>query len=170
MNIKFDHLAVQIPHHQLQNTVKWYKDFFDCKENWSQHSSFEPLTKERIPGIKSIVELESIAFRFHIFTRFPLKETIAESYIQNHHVGFSVDQALAIDLIKNKWKSLYDSEAYSFSKIAYITEKMIDSLGVHSIYFTDVNGLEFEVTYVPQEALYDREYTEDAITSFVVEN
>jgi hypothetical protein len=36
---------------------------------------------------------------------------------------------------------------------------MIDTLGIESIYFTDVNGLEFEVTCVPKTALYDRQYT-----------
>lgn len=158
MNIKFDHLAVQIPHQRLQNTVKWYIDFFGCTKNWEQYTSFEPLTYERIPGIQSIVELECKAFRFHIFGREPLNEIVVNEYIQNHHVGFSVSDPSEIERIEQKWNELYQSQNYVFTQNAYVTEKMTDSLGVDSIYFTDVNGLEFEVTYVPKIALYDRQY------------
>lgn len=159
MNIIFDHLAVQIPHTRLKNTVDWYTDFFGCQQNWAQYSSFEPLTHERIPGIQSIVELECSAFRFHIFGRDPINEFTVNSYIQNHHIGFSVTNSFEIDEIERKWNTLYDSRKYNFVKDAYITEKMIDTLGIESIYFTDVNGLEFEVTCVPKTALYDRQYT-----------
>lgn len=159
MQIKFDHLAVQIPHLRLQNTVQWYIDFFDCQKNWEQHTSFEELTKKRIPGIQSIVELECNAFRFHIFGREPLNEIVITEYIQNHHVGFSVTDTNEIDIIEQKWKKLYQSQNYTFIGNTYITEKMTDSLGIDSIYFTDVNGLEFEVTCVPQTVLYDREYS-----------
>ena len=83
--MKFDHLAVQILHKDLDNTVKWYTDFFECTKNWEQLTSFEPLTLERLPGIQSIVELQSSAFRFHIFGRHSIYNEIVANFIQYHH-------------------------------------------------------------------------------------
>ena len=42
--------------------------------------------------------------------------------------------------------------------INLVTNRCLQVTGVDSIYFTDVNGLEFEVTCVPKIALYDRKY------------
>lgn len=148
--MKFDHLAIQIPVGSLNNTILWYTDFFDCKQNWSQYSDFQPLTRQRIPGIKSIVELESRLFCFHLFESSEIHEKVLKNHIQNHHLGFSVKTSNEIDQIIEKWNKLYQSQRYLFVQNAYITNKIRDSVGVESAYFTDVNGLEFEITYVPQ--------------------
>lgn len=155
--MQFDHLAIQIPHGSLNNTVLWYTDFFGCKTNWSQYSSFQPLTHQRVPGIQSIVELECAIFRFHLFERSNIQESVLMNHIQNHHVGFSVNNSIGIQEIKTKWSKLYYSKKYIFVDDTYITEIIVDDVGVESIYFTDVNGLEFEVTYVPQSSK-EREY------------
>ena len=73
-----------------------------------------------------------------------------KNHIQNHHLGFSVKTSNEIDQIIEKWNKLYQSQRYLFVQNAYITNKIRDSVGVESAYFTDVNGLEFEITYVPQ--------------------
>ena len=153
----FDHLAIQVLHEQVDNTVKWYTDFFSCKKIWQQSTDFEELTKRRLPGIKTIVELESNFFRFHIFSRAIVNATV-NNYLQYHHIGFSVDKSDKLVELQKKWQDLRTSNQYGFYKDAYVTEKITDSIGVESIYFTDLNGLEYEVTYVPEECKTSRIY------------
>ena len=158
MSLIFDHIAIQVEGKNLANTIKWYADFFECKKNWQQSSDFQPLTLERIPGIQSIAEMESSYFRFHLFSKKTLNDVVCEN-IQYHHLGFSVENPSILDKFYEKWIKLHHSNKYYFSKNTYVTEKMIDSLGVESLYFTDVNGLEYELTYVPVERKTIREYS-----------
>lgn len=148
MSVFFDHLAIQVEGRNLENTVKWYADFFECKKNWQQSSDFQQLTLDRIPGIQTIVELESSYFRFHLFSKKILGRAFYEN-IQYHHIGFAAKSSNILDGFRKRWIRLQESKKYYFFKNTYVTEKIIDSLGVESLYFTDVNGLEYELTYIP---------------------
>jgi hypothetical protein len=153
----FDHLAIQVLNGQVENTVKWYMDFFKCKKIWQQSSDFEDLTRRRLIGIDTIVELKSSFFRFHIFSR-PINNSTVDHYIQYHHIGFSVDKSSKLTKLIQQWHDLRLSNKYTFYKDAYVTEHIKDTIGVESIYFTDVNGLEYEVTYVPENCKTSRIY------------
>lgn len=156
--MQFDHLAIQIPSNKIKNTIDWYTEFFNCKHIWTQSTSFAPLTLSRIPGILKIVELESSFFRFHIFTKEVVNNSTVEEYTQYHHLGFSVNSSNELLFLIEKWKKLHISKKFVFVEGAYVTDLLIDAIGIESIYFTDVNGLEYEVTYIPNKLKSSREY------------
>lgn len=53
--------------------------------------------------------------------------------------------------LRERWIELYRSGRYSFALTEQPTEIVVDADGLHSFYTYDVNGLEFEFTYVPGE-------------------
>lgn len=160
MSLFFDHLAIQVEGSNLENTIKWYVDFFECKRNWQQSSNFQQLTLDRIPGIQTIVELESSYFRFHLFSKAIISKVVYDN-IQYHHIGFAAKSSDILDRLRAKWIRLQESKQYNFSENTYVTEKIIDSLGVESLYFTDVNGLEYELTFIPAKYKTTRIYSNE---------
>ena len=141
----FNHVAIQV--NDLENTLSWYQYFFKCKINW-ELTKFSQLTIQRLPGIRKIIEIENDFFRFHLFDRINTSP-IERNCIQYQHICFSVDNPIKIDKIKKEWQELFDSKKFRFADNSHITDKIVDGKGVESLYFTDVNGLEFEVTYIP---------------------
>lgn len=153
----FDHLAIQVCNSRLETTVSWYEDFFACRKVWQQSTDFQDLTLQRLPGLTSIVELTSKNFRFHIFSR-EIEDIVRDNHLQFHHLGFSVNTSEEIDDIRDNWLRIHASNKYSYYSKTYVTEKIVDEIGVESIYFTDINGLEYELTYVPNECREVRIY------------
>jgi hypothetical protein len=50
---------------------------------------------------------------------------------------------------RDRWLALRDSGRYHFATDEPPTDIVTDADGVQSCYILDVNGLEFELTYVP---------------------
>jgi hypothetical protein len=50
---------------------------------------------------------------------------------------------------RRRWIELYESGRYTFARPELPTEIVVDDDGVRSLYLFDVNGLEYELSYIP---------------------
>jgi hypothetical protein len=60
-----------------------------------------------------------------------------------------VNEPGALRELRRRWIELYESGRYLFTVHEPPTDVVTDDDGVQSFYAFDVNGLEFEFTYVP---------------------
>lgn len=143
---RFHHVGVQT--NDLENSVRWYGDFLGCRRAWSL-DQFSELTRSRLPGIHGLTEMVLGDVRFHLFGRPGRKSEPAESAVQFQHFCFSVSAADDLVRLRQRWIELYESGHYTFAIDEQPTDIVIDEDGVQSFYTYDVNGLEFEFTFVP---------------------
>ena len=142
------HVAIQT--NDLENCSAWYEEFFGCRRSWSL-SKFSELTHSRLPGIRRLMEVAVGDVRMHLFERDgrPAPDP-AESVTQFQHVCLSVGAAEDLAALRRRWIELFQSGRYSFALTEQPTEVVVDDDGVQSFYAFDVNGLEYEFTYVPK--------------------
>lgn len=144
------HVGVQTP--DLANSMAWYCDFFDAAMTW-QLSRFSPLTISRLPGISNLVELVAGPVRFHLIERAGVaSRPLAADAIQYQHLCLQVDSAGELNAWREHWLALFQTGKYAFALDALATDIVTDDDGIASFYCYDVNGLEFEFTYVPDVA------------------
>lgn len=143
---RFHHVGVQTT--DLENSVRWYEDFLGCRRAWSL-DRFSELTRSRLPGIRELTEMVLGDVRFHLFERPGRKSEPAESAVQFQHFCFSVSTAEDLVRLRRRWIELHESGRYTFAIDEQPTDIVIDDDGVQSFYTYDVNGLEFEFTFVP---------------------
>jgi len=144
---RLHHIAIQT--RDLENSKAWYGDFFGCHVSWSL-SSFSPLTLSRLPGIVSLVEMAVGDIRFHLFERNgDCVPHSAANGIQFQHICIAVDSHSELASWRQRWLDLFASGRYVFALRDAPTEIVVDADGVESFYAFDVDGLEFEVTFVP---------------------
>jgi catechol 2,3-dioxygenase-like lactoylglutathione lyase family enzyme len=143
------HLAVQT--RNLDNCVAWYRAFFDCQVNW-ELDTFSELTLRRLPGIGRLVELSTGDLRFHVFNRAGLDTNPPHDSPQFQHACVLVGSAAALRERRERWYELSRSGRYTFDHPEPATDIVVDADGVASFYALDVNGLEFEFTYIPGRA------------------
>ncbi|WP_172381782.1 VOC family protein [Streptomyces sp. MNP-20] len=143
----FNHIGVQTA--DLENSLNWYQDFFGCTPNWTL-STFSSLTLSRLPGITTLVELECGSVRFHLFDR---QGSAAQppdpKAAQYQHVCLQAASSAELVAWREHWLALFRSGSYTFADQETATDVVVDADGVESFYFLDVNGLEFEFTYIP---------------------
>jgi catechol 2,3-dioxygenase-like lactoylglutathione lyase family enzyme len=143
----FHHIAVQTA--DFRRSVAWYQEFFGCELAWTL-DEFSELTTSRLPGITELAELTAGTMRFHVFSRGdrldrpPPRETQ-----QFQHLCVSAASADALRAWRNRWLEIYGSKRYAFAIPEPATEIVTDADGVQSFYCHDINGLEYEFTYVP---------------------
>lgn len=148
---RLHHIAIQT--RNLENCRVWYQDFFGCHVSWSL-SAFNELTLSRLPGITQLIEVVVGDLRFHLFERD--RNCVHDSTMgaaQFQHVCISVDSHFELDNWRHRWLDLFASGRYEFALPDPPTDVVVDASGVESFYAFDVNGLEFEFTYVPRGAL-----------------
>ena len=146
----FHHIAIQTK--DMINCVSWYQEFFGCKKNWSLNK-FSNLTLTRLPGIRELVELEIGNIKLHIFDRESVSDNlIPEQAAQFQHFCITVPQKSDLVQYREKWDRLAESGRFHFAKWEAPSDIVIDSDGVASLYLLDVNGLEFELCYIPDES------------------
>jgi catechol 2,3-dioxygenase-like lactoylglutathione lyase family enzyme len=146
----FHHLGIQTA--DLDNCVSWYREFFGCKENWSL-DKFSELTTSRLPGIVKLVELMTGGTRFHVFERAGKgAEAPGPDSAQFQHVCMEVGSPEEIRAWQRHWTALRESGRYHFTRDEPATEIVTDEDGVQSFYAFDVNGLEYEFTWIPEAA------------------
>lgn len=145
--VVFHHIGVQTA--DLDNCLAWYADFFGAEKSWSL-STFSALTRERLAGIGTLVELAVGTARFHIFDRSgcAARDQLANT-VRYQHVCLAVESRAAVHEWRARWIELYESGRYVFALTEPATRVDIDADGVASFYAYDVNGLEFEFTHVP---------------------
>jgi catechol 2,3-dioxygenase-like lactoylglutathione lyase family enzyme len=144
----FHHVGVQTT--DLANAAAWYAAFFGAAESWSL-STFSDLTRSRLPGITRLVELVVGDVRLHLFERAGRPAPApGESMTQFQHVCMAVDSPEALVTMRDRWTELFESGRFHFAVADPATPVVVDDDGVRSFYAYDVNGLEFEFTYVPR--------------------
>jgi hypothetical protein len=147
--LKFDHVAIQT--HDVENTVKWYQEFFNCQSNWTLNK-FSPLTIERLPSISQLVEIQIGDFRLHIFDVENDEGIVPKNALQYQHFCIEVSSIKELEDLRNCYLEIYQSGRYQFRKNEPPTDLVIDDDGLTSFYCYDINGLEFEITYKPSTA------------------
>lgn len=144
---RIDHLGVQTA--DMEACVQWYKDFFGCTETWTLET-FSPLSRQRLPGLSRVVELTTPSLTFHIFTRQPgLHQLSVAEANQFQHVCIRVGSAAELRRWRDRWFALRPAYRDRFALDEPASEIDIDGRGVHSFYARDINGLEYEFTYLP---------------------
>jgi len=140
---------VGVQTNDLDNSESWYHDFFQCHRTWSL-STFSDLTLQRLPGIRRLSELVVGDVRVHLFER-PGHPAVqpGTSITQFQHVCVAVDTPEDLTVFRERWIELFESGRYTYALPDEPTEIVVDADGVQSFYTYDVNGLEFEFTYVP---------------------
>ncbi len=138
------HIGVQTP--DLANSTAWYQDFFGAEPTWTT-DRFSALTSSRLPGVTRLTELALGDFRFHLFER--PSDPGSEESIRFQHVCMTVETPQALTAWREKWIRLYESRRYRHLRPDQPTDIVVDDEGNQSFYCFDVNGLEFEFTWLP---------------------
>jgi catechol 2,3-dioxygenase-like lactoylglutathione lyase family enzyme len=143
----FHHVAVQTA--DFDRSVAWYQEFFGCELTWTLQE-FSELTRTRLPGITELAELILGATRFHVFARGagPAQPPPRDTQ-QFQHLCLSAGSAAMLAAWRDRWLEIFRSGRYSFAIPEAATDIVTDADGVQSFYCYDVNGLEYEFTYVP---------------------
>ncbi|MEQ4724234.1 VOC family protein [Nonomuraea sp. B19D2] len=143
----FHHVGVQTD--DLDNCLNWYLDYFDAKLSW-QLERFSGLTLDRLPGIAGLIEVRVGDVRFHLFDRSAHNRQQPPAVgFQFQHVCLAVDSADELRELRRRWHELHESGKYVFARPDLPSDIVTDADGIQSLYVLDVNGLEFEFTYVP---------------------
>ncbi|MFD0856848.1 VOC family protein [Actinomadura adrarensis] len=141
------HLAIQAG--DLESSVAWYRDFFGAEEKWTLEE-FSELTASRLPGIRRLVEVLVGDVRFHLFDRDGCgAESPPTQARQFQHLCMAVESPGELREMRRRWIELRASGRYRFALPDGPTDIVTDADGAQSFYAHDVNGLEFEFTYVP---------------------
>jgi catechol 2,3-dioxygenase-like lactoylglutathione lyase family enzyme len=152
---RFHHVGVQTT--DLDNCVSWYQDFFGCRPAWTL-STFSELTLSRLPGIVRLTEMVVGDVRLHLFERASERAGQGvvpgppDTIVQFQHVCMLVESSDELVRWRRHWIDLFTSGRYAFALPDQPTEILYDAEGIESFYTFDVNGLEYEFTYVPSGA------------------
>lgn len=144
---RIHHLGVQTA--DLDNCLSWYLEFFDAEKKW-ELDKFSDLTVSRLPGIRRLIEIAVGDVRIHLFDRAGHNEKPAdpEGFVFQH-ACITVASPAELAVRRRKWIELYESGRFAFARADQPTDIVVDDDGVHSLYLFDVNGLEYELTYIP---------------------
>ncbi len=143
----FHHVGVQTD--DLANSLAWYRDFFGGAASWTL-DTFSDLTRSRLPGIERLVEIVIGDLRIHLFQRRGRKANApGESATQFQHVCLATSSSEELREWRERWTTLYAGGRYRFAVPNQPTDVVTDPDGSQSFYAYDVNGLEFEFTYLP---------------------
>ncbi|GAB3501196.1 VOC family protein [Amycolatopsis cihanbeyliensis] len=146
--MKLHHLGVQTT--DIDNCLEWYLEFFGAQKEW-QLDHFSELTQRRLPGIRRLVEISAGDVRIHLFDRAGHSEMQPDpNGFIFQHVCVSVSSPEELGEMRSKWIELYESGRFSFASTEQPTEIVVDDEGVQSLYVYDVNGLEYEISYMPE--------------------
>ncbi|HEX8346569.1 MAG TPA: VOC family protein [Actinoplanes sp.] len=142
------HVGVQTS--DLENSVRWYTEFFGARRNW-ELDRFSELTLRRLPGIGRLAEVATDTLRVHLFDRTDHSHELPRPLAyQFQHVCLEVDRPEDLQTARNRWIDLYESGRFTFARPDQPTDIVVDSDGVSSFYLFDPNGLEYEFTHVPE--------------------
>jgi catechol 2,3-dioxygenase-like lactoylglutathione lyase family enzyme len=150
MMLLFHHVGVQT--NDLDNSVRWYQDFLGCRPSWSL-DTFSDMTRRRLPGIVRLAEMVLGDVRIHLFER-PGHRACAPGHSQDQfqHVCLAAGSGDELLFLRGRWLDLFVSGRYAFARDDQPTEIVTDADGTQSFYALDVNGLEFEFSYVRSPA------------------
>ncbi|MGF0176754.1 VOC family protein [Streptomyces sp. Marseille-Q5077] len=141
------HIGIQTA--DLDNCLAWYVDYFVARKTWTL-DTFSELTRSRLPGITRLTEVVVEDTRFHLFEQTGQDDRLpGGNTVQFQHTCLATESPERLKAWRSRWVELYDSGRYHFARPDQPSEIVIDADGIQSFYTFDVNGLEFEFTYVP---------------------
>ncbi|MFF8957565.1 VOC family protein [Streptomyces sp. NPDC014894] len=141
------HIAVQTT--DLEASLAWYRDFFGASVSWTL-DSFSELSLSRLPGLSRLAEVTVGGLRFHLFTRGAEHGGPPPAGThQFQHVCLEVGGAEELTAWHARWFAVHASGAHRFTRDEPATDIVVDGDGVRSFYAYDVNGVEFEFTWIP---------------------
>ncbi|GIJ29221.1 hypothetical protein Vqi01_43830 [Micromonospora qiuiae] len=141
------HVGVETP--DLANSLAWYQDFFGCRPTWTA-DTFSELTRRRLPGVLRLTEVVVGDLRLHLFQRTDPGVGARDGAPRFQHLCVAVDSPDELERWRLRWAELFDSGRYRYVDPDPPTEIVVDDRGVASFYCLDVNGLEYEFTYLPE--------------------
>lgn len=139
------HIGVQTP--DLANSLAWYREFLGCEPTWTAET-FSELTRRRLPGVVRLTEVVVGDFRLHLFER-AAGDGDRDDLARFQHLCVAVATAAELRDRRDRWFELFASGRYRFAEPEPPTEIVVDDRGVQSFYCLDVDGLEFEFTFLP---------------------
>ncbi|MFD9307839.1 VOC family protein [Streptomyces sp. NPDC060048] len=143
------HLAVQTA--DLDASISWYREFLGAEVTWTL-DTFSDLSMERLPGLSGLAEIMVGGMRFHLFSRGPEHaDPPPADTNQFQHACIEVRTPEQLRLWRERWVDVYETGGYAFVRDVPPTEIVVDGDGVESFYAFDINGIEFEFTYLPGE-------------------
>jgi catechol 2,3-dioxygenase-like lactoylglutathione lyase family enzyme len=145
---RLHHVGVQT--YDLADSLAWYGDFFGAEPTWTLET-FSELTRSRLPGMRRLTEVVVGDFRLHLFERTGAKLPQDADPVQFQHLCFAVGSPDELRDRRARWIELFESGRHRFARPDPPTEIVVDDQGVQSFYCYDVNGLEFEFSYLPAE-------------------
>ncbi|MFL1377189.1 MULTISPECIES: VOC family protein [unclassified Nocardiopsis] len=147
---KFNHIAIQTD--DVDATIRWYEDFLDATVEWKL-DTFSPLTLERLPGIRKLVELKAGEVRFHVFDRSDHSRSGPSPLdYQFQHLGIEVDDPAHLVELRERWLRVRESSTgIRWNRDEPPSEIVVDSDGMRSLYVLDPNGLEIEFIHFPEK-------------------
>lgn len=145
----YHHIGVQTS--DLDNSIEWYRAFFGAALGW-RLETFSPLSRQRLPAMRELVELSVGGVRFHLFDSATGESAPPPEQVnQYQHVCFAATTPETLRAWRDRWFRLYLSGAYTYARDEPATDIDTDIAGMQSFYFYDVNGLEFEFSYFPPD-------------------
>lgn len=152
MNFKLDHIGIQT--NNFENTVKWYEDFFGCKQMWYKKKEDLPeAIQRRMPLAYQLVELQKNDLKFHVFDlENPEYATQPKNALFMEHFCVEVETFEELKDLRKHWISLFESGNYTFQRENMPTEIIPSSHGMQGFYAHEPNGIELEVFYLPKQA------------------
>ena len=144
------HIGVQTA--DIDATLEWYAQFFEGgKKNWTL-DRFSKLTLSRLPGISRLVEFQIDGVRFHFYDREGIDQDPRVPGPEFQHCGLAVASADELTRYRERWFELARSGRFTAPHWSDPSEVVFDEDGVGSLYVEDINGLEIELTYIPDDA------------------
>lgn len=141
------HIGVQTA--DIDATLRWYAEFFEGGTvNWTL-DRFSDLTRSRVPGISRLIEFQIDGLRFHIFDRAGIDRHSGVPGPEFQHCGLAVSSADELHRYRDRWFELARSGRFASPRWSDPSDVVFDDDGVGSLYLEDFNGLEIELTYVP---------------------
>jgi catechol-2,3-dioxygenase len=137
--MKFDHVGIQVQ--QLDACIPWYKAVFNGVQNWTL-TDFSYLTLRRLPGITVLTEIQSDEIKLHLFERSELSRP-GDRITKFQHVAINVAQETRLAELQQIASVVNDRLGLS----GEVSEIVWDKNGVGSLYLTDPEGNEFEITH-----------------------
>jgi catechol 2,3-dioxygenase-like lactoylglutathione lyase family enzyme len=136
-----DHIAIRVT--SLSISVPWYTRYFSGREMWTL-TEFSDLTRSRLPGISTLVEIAAGEVKFHLFEQDETVAGPAGLRAGFQHIGMRVGSLDELEQLRDRWVELsLDPQVVTSGSASELTADATTK--TVSFYCTDPDGTEFEI-------------------------
>lgn len=136
-----DHIAIRVS--SLSASVPWYVRYFAGHRTWTL-TEFSDLTRTRLPGISTLVEVVAGDLTFHLFEQEDSAAAGTGGCGAVQHLGIHVDSVGEVRELHDRWLELsLDTNTAPGGSVTELTEDRLNE--TVSFYCTDPDGTEFEI-------------------------